>query len=261
MKNMWIALAVAGSLLGRAGLAQQQVPRRLTLQSAIEQAWANNIQLKQNQVQVQNNRNTLEQSRYNLLPNVNGSLSQGLNLGRSIDPFTNTFRVGTVNFTSYGISVGMPLFNGFLLKNTISQNRLLVAASEQDVQANRDQLALNVVLGYLQVLNNEDLVQNARSQAQLTTQQAERTRKLVEAGALPLANQLDLEAQLATDEQSIVVNETNLDIARLNLLQLLSLNSSGVAQSLQLERLPVNAPAADYDATVEQVYALSLIHI
>ena len=160
---MWIALAVAGSLLGRAGLAQQQVPRRLTLQSAIEQAWANNIQLKQNQVQVQNNRNTLEQSRYNLLPNVNGSLSQGLNLGRSIDPFTNTFRVGTVNFTSYGISVGMPLFNGFLLKNTISQNRLLVAASEQDVQANRDQLALNVVLGYLQVLNNDCLLYTSPS--------------------------------------------------------------------------------------------------
>lgn len=247
----------AALLLLVSGLVRGQAAgNRLSLQRAIEQAWANNIQIKQNGLQVESSKNQLAQSRYNLLPTLNGSLSQGLNLGRSIDPFTNTYRVGTINFTSYGLSASAPVFNGFALKNTITQNRLLLAAAEQDLQANRDQIALNVVLAYLQVLNSEDLLQTARNQALLTTQQAERTRRLVEAGSLPLASQLELEAQLATDEQSIVVNETNLDIARLNLLQLMNVSES--SGPLVLDRVSLDIPATDYDATVEQVYASAM---
>lgn len=251
-------------LLGLPGLAQQvpavqaSVPagERISLQQAIDIALANNLQIKQGQVQVENDRITLNQSRYNRLPNANASISgPGTSFGRGIDPFTNSYVNQQITFNSYNLNSSTTLFAAGQLRNTIKQNEFALQATQQDVENTKQQTSLNVVLGYLQILNNEDQLTIARSQVEVSRLQLERTEKLVRAGSLAQASAFDLRAQLANDELSVVNAENNLTIAKVNLLQLLNVNAN---QDIQVDRISVNTPNGSYDATPDQVYAAAV---
>lgn len=236
--------------------ASAQPGERLTLQQAIDIAWANNLQIKQGNTVVENARITLNQSRYNRLPNANGNITgPGLSFGRGIDPFTNSAITQRITFNNFNVSSSTTLFAGGQLQNTIAQNELSLQASQQDVENTRQQIALNVALGYLQILNFEDQLTIARNQVEVSRLQLQRTEKLVQAGSLPPANLFDLRAQVANDELTVVNAENNLTIAKVNLLQLLNVNAN---QDVQLDRVSINTPNGSYDATPDQVYAAAV---
>jgi outer membrane protein len=71
-------------------------------------------------------------------------------------------------------------------------------------------------------LAEENLKITTERQAQ-TTQQLERLLKLIKAGTMPTGARLDLDAQLARDEQAIVQAQNTIDLAILNLKTLLNL--------------------------------------
>ncbi|MDQ1087603.1 TolC family protein [Siphonobacter sp. SORGH_AS_1065] len=233
---------------------QTTAPKK-SLQDCVDIAWKNNLQVKQSEVQVEVNRNTFEQSKYTRLPTLNSAITQGLNLGRNIDPFTNAYVTQTLNYNNLNLTSSEIIYNGGIVTNTIKQNQQLLEASKLDVQATRDQVALNVVLAYLQVLNNEDVLAVSRTQVDITGQQVARTEKLVSAGALPQANLLDLQAQYANDELSVVTAENNLVISKLQLLQLMN---DPEIQEITLDRMSVNTPDDTYNTPIQQIYASAL---
>ncbi len=236
--------------------ASVQPGERIGLQQAIDIAWANNLQIKQGQTQVENSRITLNQSRYNRLPNANANITgPGVSFGRGIDPFTNSAINQQITFNNFGISSSTTLFAAGQLQNTIAQNELALQATQQDVENTRQQVALNVVLGYLQILNNEDQLTIARNQVEVSRLQFQRTERLVQAGSLPQANLFDLRAQVANDELAVVNAENNLQISKVNLLQLLNVNAN---QDIQVDRVSINTPNGSYDATPDQVYAAAV---
>lgn len=253
MRKWLLALA-----LGFSSYAYTQ--QKYSLQQCVEIALQNNLQLKQGQLQVQNNQNIFEQSQWQRYPNLNFNGSQGLQSGRNIDPFTNQFVERTVNFSNFGINTGITLFNGYQLKNTVRQNQLNLQASQKDIESNRNTLILNVANGYLNVLNNQEQLEFARAQAQTTQLQLERTEKLVKGGALPEINLYDIQSQLANDELSIVNAQNSIELSKLTLKQLMNLPANE-----DLEILPVNLPAPSttqpYDATLDQVYNAAIKYL
>ena len=62
-----------------------------------------------------------------------------------------------VNYASYGFNSGVTLFNGFAIQHDIRQNNLIFQAAKMEWQQAKDNLTINIILAYLQVLNNEDL--------------------------------------------------------------------------------------------------------
>lgn len=247
-----LSLFVGTALAQSKAVQSATTTEKLSLQQCVDLAWKNNIQVKQNNLSVEQGLNNLNLSKWNRLPNLNGNIGQGLSFGRGIDPFTNTFINRNITFNNINLSAGVTLFSGYQIQNTIRQNQLNLEATQQDLQATKDQVALNVALGYLGVLNNEDLLNIARSQVDISRLQLQRTERLVQAGSLPEANLFDIKAQLANDELSVVNNEINLDAAKLNLLQLMNINGR---QDISLDRLGVLPPATDaYPETVEQIY-------
>ena len=92
----------------------------------------------------------------------------GTNQGRSIDPFTNAFITQNVDYASYGASSDILLFNGFSLQNKIRSNALGYEASKMELQQAKDNLTINIILAYLQVLSAEDILANSRSQGIVT---------------------------------------------------------------------------------------------
>ena len=199
----------------------------------------------------------LKQSRFALLPSVSANGSVGKSFGRSIDPVSNSFV--SQDFTTGGLSASssVVLYSGGALRNTIKRNELNLEASGLDLEKAKNDIGLQVATNFLNVLLNQEQLQNARYQREATAAQLDRTTKLVQAGSLPITNQLDLESQLASNEVQVVNAENALNLAMLNLKQAMQMpaevNLQLEAPTLEIEsvRLAMSNPAKIYEIALD----------
>ena len=213
LKSAFVLLIVCGGAFVNSVNAQanvEQPAHTYSLEDCIRIALETNPQVKLSELQVQTNENIYTQSKWQRWPSISFSAGQGFSSGRNIDPFTNQFVQQNINSNNYQLGGSITLFNGFQIKNNIKLNDTNLKASSRDLDAARNDIMLNVALSYLQVVTNEELIEVARRQVEASELQVARTAKLVEAGTLAEANLLDLKAQLANDELTLVNAENNL---------------------------------------------------
>lgn len=196
-----------------------------SLEDCIRYAIDHNIQIKQQTIQTRVQKNTFEQSKLNLLPVINGQVSHDYSFGRALDQNTYTFYNQTVMQDYFYLGGRTTVFNGLQNYNTIQRNKYDLLAGEQDLLRIRDNVSLSVALAYLQILLNKELVNATENQLNITLQQIEKTRKLVDAGSAARGSLLQIEAQAAQEEVSLVNMRNQLEISYLNLTQLLELES------------------------------------
>ncbi|HZH95578.1 MAG TPA: TolC family protein, partial [Flavisolibacter sp.] len=191
----------------------------------------------------------------NILPDLNASFDHGINQGRSIDPFTNTYVNQSVNYAGYGVNSGVVLFSGLSLQNAIRQNAFAYDASRMELQQAKDNLTLNVILAYLQVLNNEDLLASSAKQKELSAKQLERLEILDREGAISPAQLADVKGQLMNDELAILNLRNSLEISKLALAQLMNVPYH---TSMSLERINADEFLTVYIKSNDQVYETAL---
>jgi outer membrane protein len=219
--------------------AQQQ--QTWSLRRAIEYALANNISVKQADIQGRLTNLTFKQNRLQQIPNLSGSASGGYNFGRSIDPTTNQFTTTQLFNSGFSLSSAVTVFNFFSLKNTIAGSRLDNEASAANVERIRNDVALNVATGFLQILVAREQANIAKVAVQQTLQNLNNTQKRVDAGALPELNTAELEAQLALDSSNLFAADNTVRQNILLLKAILNLDA-GVdfaIESPPLDKIPV----------------------
>jgi outer membrane protein len=194
-----------------------------TLTGCISYAFENNIRLKQQSLGVDMARNTLNQSKLNLLPTLNSGMSQSFRFGRSVDPLTYQFTTENSTGASVYASTEMDLFKGLQNWNTIQRNQIDLKKNLADLDKAKNDLALNIARMYLQILFNEELHDVTVQQMEITRQQVNRTKILVDAGSLPKGDYLEIQAQLANEELNEVNSRNQLNMSYLDLAQLLDL--------------------------------------
>lgn len=212
---------------GFTGLAQQTdsvAGKRWTLRECVDYALANNLQVRRSELSLELSSIDKRQAKLALLPSANAFGSYGYNWGRGIDPVTNQFISSQRNgYTSVGASGDLNIFNGFRLQNTIRQTSTEFEASQEDLSKTRNDVTLNVVSLFVNVVFNKELLQNARLQLSSSQQQLERTSKLVAAGSLPKSDELNLQAQVSTNELNVINQENALNLSTLQLQQALQI--------------------------------------
>ena len=197
-----------------------------TLEDCIRYAYENNIQLKQQQLSVSRNENDLMQSRLGLLPSVNASASFSSSKGKTLD--NTTFKIvegRTVHSLSTGINGNVTLFKGLQQKNTIDRNLYSLYAEIQNTEKLKNDLSINIALYYLQIIHAQEQLTVAENQLKLTSLQVERTSVLVAAGSIPEGDLYEIQSQAAREELQVVTAQNTLDLSRLNMAQLLDLDS------------------------------------
>lgn len=235
--------------------AQDTIVTFLSLEQSISLALKNNIDVKRSNIQAENARIGLQQSRANLLPDLNGGVTHGINLGRSIDPFTNAFSNEEVKYAQPYLASSVTLFSGLALQNLIKQNSFLYQASKQEEQQAKDNLSLNVTLAYLQVLTVKDLYNLAVAQQEVTAKQLERLDVLNKNGSIAPAEYFDLKGQHSGDKLAVVNALNALDNAKIALTSLLNIPFSN---ELALEPLKAEQFSLIYDGGAAQVYQTAL---
>ena len=197
-----------------------------SLEKCINHALQNNLQLKQQQLLVEAARADVLQTKLDLLPGVTANASHAYNYGQTIDRYTNTFATSRVQSNNFYLQGGVTLFNGFQKINSIRQNQLNLMATLEDADKYANDLSINIATFYMQVLFYKELVNIRTNQLDITRQQVERMKKLVDAGTMAAGESFIIEAQLATEESLLIQAQNSLDLSLLTLTQLLDLPST-----------------------------------
>lgn len=208
-------------LLWSAGVFAQQ---KWDLQQCISHAQAHNIQLKQQAQVVKNQEISLNSARNNRLPGVDASASQSFNFGRGLT-IENTYVNRNTLSTSFSANASMSVYDGGQITRNIQVQKLQLEASLADLTRAQENLSLQVALVYLEVLFQEELLGVARQQCQLSQSQADRIKKLLDAGKAAESEWADAKALVAADEMSATQAENNYRLSLLTLSQLLELPS------------------------------------
>lgn len=254
MKKMNIAGLLLSAILLTATLRAQTTGTTggvLTLQQCVETAIGNNLLVRQSEYQAQSDKVNYKQAKGSQLPFISGNVNHGINQGRSIDPFTNTYANQQINFASYSINTSITLWNGSSLQNSIKQSELTAKASEMDWQQTKDNITINVILAYLQVLSAQEQLNVAKNQVEVTKTQVARLETLYASGAIAPAMLYDLKGQLSGDQLTVINVKNTLETARINLAQLMNVPYNA---TVQLENLGASTNPVLYDGTADNIY-------
>ena len=195
-----------------------------TLEQCIDYARENSLTMKQANYAIQNAELTALQNKMQRVPTLNGNVRGGLQFGRTIDPTTNSFDNQTIGYNSFSLNLNWFLFDGLRIQNQVAQGALDQEAAKYDADATFNTMALNISAAYLQVLLAEEQLENTRRQLEQSTAQLNQIDKLINAGSLPENDRLDVLAQIALNEQTLVQGENLVASSYLRLKQLLELD-------------------------------------
>ncbi|MCX7551678.1 TolC family protein [Xanthomarina sp. F2636L] len=221
-KNI-ITTAILSVFISISAFSQE---KKWTLEECVNYALENNITVKKGNNTILSNEYDIKETKGNFLPTVSANASQNLGIGNQ-ELFDGQFVDRTSHSTNLGISARQTVFNGFRNTNLHKQAQINYELNQMELERIKDDISLNVVNGYLNVLFNKENLETAQAQLSFSQAQLERVTKLVDAGVQPRANIYDAVATSSRDEQNLTIAENNFDLSLLSLAQLLQLPFEG----------------------------------
>ncbi len=224
-----IILSVWG-LCSSLGFSQDNIPSSFTLEACISIAIENNLDLKSAELRKRSSKIDYKRSVNELLPNLNANYNLGVNDGRSIDPFTNSYINRELTFSNFGMNLRFTVFNGFRVLNSIKQSKFNMKAAEMEEEEAKQNLILDVTIGYIQILNSRDRVALSKARLKTTEAQLKRLETNYNEGVGNPANYTDMKGQYALDQIAIIDAENNFKSAVLDFTRLLNLEDQSEKQ-------------------------------
>ena len=203
-----------------------QKPIVWTLQACISRAQEQNLNIKQSDIGYRSANSAYKTSQRAFLPNLNFNTTVGWNFGRSIDPTTNAFITQAFISNNGGIFTDIPIYQGGLLRNDLKSKRYKTLSSKATLEQQKRDIALQVTLLYMQILFQQDQIDIAQNQLNISLIQEERIQKLVDIGNSPPSDLYEINAQVATNEQLLTSAKNNYDKSILLITQALYLEDT-----------------------------------
>lgn len=194
---------------------------KMTLLECVTMAVEKNISIKQSQLEIDNARLDQSDAKNNFLPSLNSQSSHSWNNGLNQNITTGLIENLTTQFTSIGASMGVTLYNGGANFMRLYRSNLALLARQYQMEDMTDDIRLFVANAYLQIMLNREIYQVQVEQLEVTKQELERTQNLIDAGVLPSGDIFDIEANLASQEQSLIQADNTLRLSKIALAQLL----------------------------------------
>jgi outer membrane protein len=239
---------------------QVSAQQKWDLRRCIDYALANNISIKQTDLQARLAALQLKQSKLSLYPRASFSTSTSFNNGRNQDP--TTFSLITQSYLSANtqLQTSAEIFNWYSKRNTVAANEWEFHAAMAGSEKLRNDIALTIANAYLQILLAAEQEKIAGVQLQQSQTQLINTRKLVKAGSLPELNAAELEAQVARDSATLISAKGSTTQNLLNLKAFMALDAAAAFEVdvPPVEKIPVEDIA---DLQPDAVYASAIANL
>jgi outer membrane protein len=226
----------------------QQKPIQWDLSSCINYALTNNIQVQKSKLNLETSLVNTKQAKAQLLPSLSASISQNI----------NTYPIAKTNSYSgsYGVSSSLLLFDGSKTLKTIEQQKLLEDAAKYSIVESEKNIQISILRTYTQILYADEAVKVFDSTVKTSEYQLNRGKELLKAGSISKTDLAQLESQLSSDKYQLVVAQNTLSSAKLELKQLLELNSGEDINLLipELQKVDILKPLS----SLQSIYETSL---
>jgi outer membrane protein len=121
------------------------------------------------------------------------------------------------------VTSGVPLYNASKINNQIKQAGLEVEAGNYSLETVRESISLSILNAYLQVLYAEEQVKNSQKQIESTTSQLNLAGERLALKSISISDYAQVKSQLASEKLTMANSESQLSIAKINLMQLMEL--------------------------------------
>ncbi|MCG8582601.1 MAG: TolC family protein [Bacteroidales bacterium] len=227
-----------------------------SLLECINYAHDNNITIKRQTVNTQYQENLLKQSKLDRLPDLNASTDGSLSFGYTWVQQEATNVDQTIQSLGVSANSNVNVFNGLITSNTIKRNKVDLLAAIEDMEKTKNDIGLQITGHYLQILFDKELLNVAEEQYETSKLQAERTKKLVDAGSQAMGSYLEIKSQAAKEALNVTQQQNALGMSLLDLAQLLDLERPIEFDILSPELPELNAftpepPADIYSMALE----------
>jgi len=208
-------------LLITAGTIQAQ-PKAYSLSDCINRAVGYNLQVRQAMLTTDTRQVNKVQTSAARFPTLDATARQNF-LWNDAQNQDGSYDFGGTNSSSYAVNSNVSLFNGYRITNSIKQAELAYDVSQLDVEALRESISLQVLDNYLQVLYAGELLTNSKNQLIATREQLAFAQERLELRIISRADYLQVLAQEASEKLTVANAEKQLQLSRVNLMQLLEL--------------------------------------
>jgi outer membrane protein len=251
--RIYILLAGSALFMQQHSFAQE----KWNLKSIVEYAMANNVGVKQTEVQAKIVALTYKQNKLSLFPTANFGGNTSVNNGNNQDPVTFTRINETYLTAGMQLQSSADIFNFYSKRNTVLASEWDLKAAIATVGKIKNDIALSAANAYLQILLAKEQEKITLVQVAQTTEQLRITRKQVDAGALPELNALQLQAQLAQDSVNYINAKGGVTQSILSLKAFMSIDAAAPFEvdTPPVETIPVEPLA---DLLPDNVYTLAL---
>jgi len=224
MKTMQMKIFLMALVLLVFGVNSNAQNKTWSLDDCIDYALSKNIDIRKSILSTQENEVNLDQSKASLLPSLSGSVNKNFSWNKERNTETNKYGdLNGSNSTSYGLSSGVTLFNGFKMKTQIEQAKLNLESGQYYSESVRESVELNILNAYLQILYAQENVNNAREQITSTSEQLTLAEERLAVGIISRSDYLQIKSELASEKLTLADSKSTLAIARVNLMQLMEL--------------------------------------
>ncbi len=223
-----------------------------SLDSCISYAVSHNLTVKSRDISLKIARQDAIDALDRFLPTVQAGASQSFSFGRGLTAENTYANRNTSNF-GWQVGLSLPLFQGLRNIRNVDYNVTNVMMVMEQYESAKDDVTLNVIAQYLQVLYNQEIYKVALEQLNLSRTELQRRRDLLEAGKIPELDLIQAESQVAQDELTAVTAQNDCTMALLNITQLLELPTAE-----GFEVLPVNESEQRMLPSAETVYSTAL---
>jgi outer membrane protein len=265
----WVSALAALALCGPV-LAQNAPPpagaRIISFKEAIRIALEQNVSVRAAQNSAALGDVGVSEAKGQFLPNLTLNSTGARNFGRSFDQQAGEVVSQTTKSLSLGVNSGVVLFDGLGNVAQYKSARLSSKASEEELHRTRETVAFNVASQFLALILRQEQLRVQRQNLQAVTQLEQQIQTFVDNGARTIADLYQQQANAASARFAVVDAERQSELAKVDLMQTLQLDPTGVyefeapedstaaaaAQQLDLGALQMRAAGQRIDLKAQQ---------
>lgn len=224
-----------------------------SLDSCISYAIEHNLTVKAREIDKNSGELSVVEAKSGFLPTVSASAGETFSFGRGLTSENVYANRNTTNF-QWGANASIPLFQGLSNIRKLRAAKTSLRGLVHKLEAAKDDVTLNIISQYLQVLYCDEVMKTAAEQVQLSQNQLERQRALAEDGKIAEVEVMQATSQLAQDRLTLSDAENDYRMALVDLAQLMQLDD---IDGMEVSPLPDSSPVIP---TAESVYASASVN-
>ena len=234
-------MTVILAMLAAGTICAQTSSKVWTLDECIGYALEHNIDIKRQELDVDNSEIGLSESRWDYAPSLSAGSSYSISSGRVLDQTTYEFiENNVVGSSSASVSGSMQVISGMRRHYALKKAKASLKASLADLESVRQDIEMNVTAAYLQILCDQENLSSAREMASMLESQIEKIQAMVDLGRVTEADLLQIRSQHYAALNDVAAAEGQCRLSRMELCQLLEIQDW---ESFAIE--PIEAD--DYD--------------